>query len=85
MYAFWAYIGFTDAFGHLKSRIFLKTLKGKGIVRSGLPFGYLCVVYSLLEFFFYAKGSKNSELVLAEVCAGIAMGLILRRVKPMLK
>jgi hypothetical protein len=48
LFAFWSYIGFKEAFTHLKSRIFLKTLKGKGIVRRGLPFGYLCVVYAAL-------------------------------------
>lgn len=48
MYAFWAYIGLKDAFTHLKSRLFLKTVKGKGVVRRGLPFGYLCLFYSAL-------------------------------------
>jgi hypothetical protein len=48
LFSFWSYIGLVDAFGHLKSRIFLKTIRGKGIVRAGLPFGYLCVFYALL-------------------------------------
>jgi hypothetical protein len=60
LYAFWSYIGFKDAFTHLKSKIFLKTVKGQGIVRRGIPFGYLCVIYGLLEIFFYTKGVKNS-------------------------
>jgi hypothetical protein len=48
LYAFWSYIGFKDAFTHLKSKLFLKTVIGQGIVRRGIPFGYLCVIYSLL-------------------------------------
>lgn len=53
LYTFWSYIGFKDAFIHLKSKIFLKTLKGKGIVRRGVPFGVLCVAYGVLETFFF--------------------------------
>jgi hypothetical protein len=85
LFAFWSYIGFKDAFTHLKSRIFLKTLRGKGIVRRGLPFGYLCIFYALLELFFYRNGSTNSEVVLAEVCTGVLMGIALRRIRPLLK
>ena len=47
LYAFWSYIGFKDAFTHLKSKIFLKAVPGIGIVRRGIPFGFLCVIYSL--------------------------------------
>jgi hypothetical protein len=48
LFAFWSYIGFKEAFTHLKSKIFLKALPGKGVIRKGLPFGYICIFYALM-------------------------------------
>lgn len=45
LFSFWSYIGFNEAFTHLKSKLFLKAVRGKGIVRKGIPFGYMCLIY----------------------------------------
>lgn len=48
LFTFWSYIGWKEAFTHLKSRIFLKASPGIGVIRWGLPFGYLCILYLAL-------------------------------------
>ena len=65
LFSFWAMLGLKDGFTHLKSRIFLKTLPGLGVIRAGIPIGYLGVAYAILEGYLYYNGAKNSEVVLA--------------------
>lgn len=85
LFCFWTMLGLQEGFTHLKSKVFLKTVPGLGIIRAGVPIGMIAVAYSLLEALFYLKGAKNSEVILAEVVSGILFGVVLRRLKPILK
>ena len=47
-YILWGALGFNEGFTSLKSRIFLKSVPGLGIIRGGIPLGYICVFYTVL-------------------------------------
>jgi len=44
----WGALGPVGGFTALKSRIFLKSVPGLGIIRAGIPIGYICLFYMLL-------------------------------------
>lgn len=44
----WGALGLQGGFTALKSKLFLKAVPGLGIVRAGIPIGYICLFYMLL-------------------------------------
>lgn len=43
----WGALGFTGGFTALKAKLFLKSVPGLGIIRHGIPIGYVCLFYLL--------------------------------------
>lgn len=56
---FWTMLGFTNGFSALKSRIMLKATPGAGILRAGLPIGYILTVY--IAYFIYTYINQSSK------------------------
>jgi hypothetical protein len=79
----WGALGFSGGFTALKSRILLKSVPGLGITRAGLPLGYICLFYIILEGYLHFKGKKNSELVGLCAISGFMSGLLIRRFAPL--
>ena len=79
----WSALGLKNGFTSLKSRLFLRAIPGLGIIRAGLPLGYLCLFYLLWEGYHWYLGKKNSELTAASVLTGVVMGLAIRRWAPL--
>jgi hypothetical protein len=84
-FSFWSALGFKHGITNLKSKIFLKTIPGIGIVRAGIPIAFFCLLYSGVEIFYNWREAKNTELVLVNCLAGILYGLIIRRYFPIIK
>ena len=81
-FLFWSSLGFRNGINHLKSKVFLKAVKGIGIVRGGIPVSLFCAIYGCLEVVNYLGGKKNSELVFLNVMMGIVFGLGMRKIRP---
>ncbi len=80
----WGALGLQGGFTALKSRLFLKSVPGLGITRAGLPLGYLCLFYLMLEAYLRVReGKKNSELVTFCAISGFITGLLIRRFAPL--
>jgi len=79
----WSCLGLKGGFTALKSRLFLKSVPGLGIIRGGIPLAYICVFYLFLETYLWQTGKKNSELMGLSVLTGILSGLLLRRLAPL--
>lgn len=81
---FWGALGPTGAFGALKSRIMLKSIPGLGITRAGLPMGYICLFYMMLEGYLrLGMEKKNTELVASSTLMGFIFGILVRRFAPL--
>jgi hypothetical protein len=52
---FWAMLGFKGGFVGLKSRILLKSIPGMGIIRGGIPIGYIISGYLALMLYYHLK------------------------------
>lgn len=81
--AFCTALGPINSFTHLKSKIGLQTIPGLGVVRRGLPVGFLTVIYLIANAGAYYLGeTRNHEVVGVDLAMGIIFGLILRRFRP---
>lgn len=59
-------------------------MPGLGIIRAGIPLGYVCLFYMLLEAYLRVKEEKkNSELVGVCAVTGFIGGLLIRRFSPL--
>ena len=56
----WSVLGVKEGFTSLKSKLFMKSVPGLGITRVGIPLGYVCLFYLLLEFYQWSLGKKNA-------------------------
>ena len=80
----WSALGPIGGFTALKARVMLKSVPGLGITRAGIPIGYICLFYVLLEGYLWWRGDKkNSELMASSCLAGIVFGLLIRRFSPL--
>jgi hypothetical protein len=80
----WGALGLQGGFTALKSKLFLKSVPGLGITRAGIPIGYVCLFYLLLEGYLRLKeDKKNSELVSISTVTGFITGLLIRRFSPL--
>jgi hypothetical protein len=80
----WGALGLRGGFTALKSKLFLKSVPGLGITRAGLPLGYLCLFYLMLEGYLRVREQKkNSELVAVCAVTGFLTGLLIRRFAPL--
>jgi hypothetical protein len=80
---FWGALGPLNAFTAIKSRIMLKSVPGLGITRAGIPIGYVCLFYLLLEVYLWQKGKKNSELLSISSVCGFIFGCLVRKFSPL--
>lgn len=51
----WGALGIPGGFTAIKSKVFLKSVPGLGIIRAGIPIGYICLFYMLLEGYLHIK------------------------------
>jgi hypothetical protein len=80
----WGALGLKGGFTALKSKLFLKSVPGLGIIRAGSPLGYICLFYMLLEGYLRMREQKkNSELVAVCSITGFLTGLLIRRFSPL--
>lgn len=80
----WGALGLKGGFTAIKSKLMLKSVPGLGITRSGIPLGYVCLFYMLLEGYLRVReDKKNTELM--GICAlnGFLTGLLIRRFAPL--
>jgi hypothetical protein len=57
----WGALGPMGGFTALKARVMLKAVPGLGITRSGIPIGYICLFYMLLEGYLYWQDNKKNS------------------------
>jgi len=57
----WGALGPIGGFTALKSRVMLKAIPGLGITRAGIPIGYICLFYLLLEGYLYWQEQKKNS------------------------
>jgi len=79
----WGALGPLNGFTALKSRVMLKSVPGLGITRAGIPIGYICLFYILLEGYLWQKGKKNSELFTISSLTGFFFGCLVRKFSPL--
>ena len=80
----WGALGPLGGFTALKSRIMLKSVPGLGITRGGIPMGYFCLFYMLVETYLWLQNEKkNSELVASSAITGFLFGLLVKRFSPL--
>lgn len=67
-----------------RSRLFLRSKAGLGILNHGIPIGYVLIGYLLYELYrSYNLGISGAptELIISSIAVGIVYGRLLRRLK----